>query len=51
MKRRLVSLIDRIRADLNDAAGAIERDDIDGALAKLAAIAEQLATHAKEMIR
>lgn len=37
-KRSLITLIERIRADLNDAISAIETNDVDTAIEKLAGI-------------
>lgn len=49
MKRGLVALIDQMRADLSAAAIAIERGDVEGAIAKFADIAESAEQKAQEM--
>lgn len=49
MKRPLLSLLDRVRADLNDIGAAIERGDLDTAIQKLHQVADQLISHANAM--
>lgn len=41
-KRRLVTLFDRIRADLNDATSQLEDDNVDGAMETLTTISTRI---------
>lgn len=47
--RDLVVLLDRLRADLGDASGALERGDLDEAIAALGRFDQRLAEKVDEL--
>lgn len=49
MKRRLISLLEHGRADMNEAIAAVERGDVETALGKLRDLALRLKRHAKDL--
>lgn len=49
MRRDLVAFIDRLRADLADAAISIEQGDLDGAVSRLRQIAKNALAKAAEL--
>lgn len=48
MKRALISLLERLRTDLNEAISALEHDDVAGAIGHIDGIVDRIAAWTKE---